>query len=220
MFSKIKHILSSSTKVVYPDKCPFCNELIDNNQYACDNCKKDIPTHGELRGVHGGYRCVSTLVHSDKHRYALLQFKFNGKTQFAKQFAMIMYEEVKRSYPDMVFDVITYVPMHKVSELFRGYNQCELLAKHLSSLMNTPYKKLIEKKKYTRPQHKLRVKDRTTNLKGAFKVIDKNEIKGKTILIIDDIVTTGSTLAECTKTLEKAKPINIYCLTISRAQNS
>ncbi len=218
MFRFINRYFKSSSKVIYPDRCPFCNKLINRNDYACEKCKSDIPQDGIIQGISGGYRCVSTFVHQDKFRRALLHFKFKGKTQYSSQLAFIMFEEIKRSYPDMIFDVITYVPMHKRSEFFRGYNQCELLSKNLSNMMKIPYKPLLSKVKHTKPQHKLEAKKRKTNLKGVFRVIDKKDIKGKNILLLDDIVTTGTTLAECTKTLSKAKPQSIYCITLSRAE--
>lgn len=217
MFDRFFKRVFKTSKLVYPDKCPFCNKLIDNGEYACKECIDEMPQDGIIQGVQGGYRCVSTLVHTDKYRNALLNFKFNSKTQYASQFAAVMYNEIKRSYPDMIFDVITYVPMHKYAQFIRGYNQCELLAKHLSQNMNIPCKALLIKVKRTKPQHKLKSKQRATNLKGAFRIIDKKDVKNKNILLIDDIITTGATLAECTKTLNKAKPMNIYCLTLSRA---
>lgn len=217
MLAKIKKIFVSWGKTLYPDRCPYCGTLIDNGKIACKSCEDNIPSNGILKGISGGFRCVSTFVFDGKPKRAIVHFKFRRKTQYAKQLAVVMHKEVVRSYPDMIFDVITYVPLHKHSQFMRGYNQCELLAKELSKLLKIPYKPLLIKKKATKPQHKLKADKRADNLKGVFSITDKKEIKDKLILLIDDIITTGATLAECTKTLCKAKPANIYCLTLARA---
>ncbi len=217
MLNHIKKLFVSSTKTLYPDRCPFCGTLINSNKYACKSCMDDMTKAGIQKGVKGGFRCVSTFLFDGKPKRALIHFKFKNKPQYAKQLSVVMYTEVIRSYEDMIFDVITYVPMHKRSQFFRGYNQCELLAKELSKLLKVPYKPLLIKKKVTKPQHKLKSNKRATNLKGAFDITDKKDIKDKNILLIDDIITTGTTLFECTKTLCKAKPANIYCITLARA---
>ena len=125
-----------------------------------------------------------------------------------------MYEQIQKSYPDYVFDYITYVPMHRKDKRSRGFNQSQLLAKELSKLMNIGCFQTLIKVRQTDPQHILEGKKRLTNLKGAFKIVDKSLIKGRKILIIDDVVTTGSTLSECSKTLDKGKPAQICCATL------
>ena len=214
MIKFLRKLLGTTTQIVFPQRCPYCRNLVEETEYACKNCRKDMPQDGIYQGVLGGYRCASRLPYQGRYKRAVLNFKFNGKKQHKTQFAQILYEEVSRYYEDMVFDCVTFVPMHKKALKKRGYNQCKLLAQELSKLMGIPCVKVIEKVKNTDPQHELTAKKRKTNLKGAFKIIDKSQIKGKTILIIDDIITTGSTLSECAKTINKAKPQMICCLTL------
>lgn len=207
-------IIKTLITILFPDRCPFCKTIISNSEYVCKNCKKDLPEYGVYQGVYGGYRCASPLVYKDKYKYSVLRFKFHNKKQYAEKFAVLLQKEIERSYPEMIFDCITCVPMHRFDEFLRGYNQSELLAKELSKITNIPFVKTIYKTKRITPQHKLNAKKRRTNIKGVFKLIDKKPVKGKSVLLIDDIITTGSTLAECSKIIEKAKPTKICCLTL------
>ncbi len=219
MTNKLKEVLKVLSTLLYPKRCPFCRKIIENNEYACKECIDNMPQFSIIRGIHGGHRCVSSLPYVDNYKKALLAFKFRDKIRYSKQFAQIMLQEVNRSYEDMVFDCVTYVPMHEKDEKKRGYNQCELLSKELSALLKTPYIGTLEKIKRTKPQHKLPVSKRLKNLKGAFRIVDKNSVKGKTVLLIDDVITTGSTLNECVKVLEKAQPQIVCCITLFSAQN-
>lgn len=220
MSNKIKRFLHSALVFLFPDRCPYCHRIVEKDDYACAKCKKDIENLGISLGIPGGYRCCSALPHESKYRYAVLKFKFNHRKQYSKQFARLIYKQITESYPDMIFDYITYVPMHKSAIKKRGYNQCELLAKDLSKLLNVPCADVLEKVKKTKPQHELSGKDRRTNLIGAFKVTDKSKVKSRSILLIDDIVTTGSTLGECAKMLSKENPALICCATFTCAKRS
>ncbi len=208
-------LLKRIRNLLYPNRCPYCGVAIENGEYACKTCLEEFPKTGIFKGVSGGIRCASPLHYSAKYRHAVLNFKFHRKIQYAEQFAYALYVEIQRSYPDMIFDYISYVPMYWSDHIKRGYNQCEVLSKHLSHISKIPYKRTLKKTRKTKHQHNIKSsKERLTNLKGAFEVIDKESVKGKNILFLDDIVTTGATLSECTKTLRKAKPQMICCITL------
>lgn len=204
--------------LLYPKRCPYCYSIINKEKSVCEKCEKDIYTLGVSLGV-SGYRCCSPLLYKGKFKRAVIMFKFKSKPHMSQPFSELIFEQIKRSYEDYIFDYITYVPMHRKDEKKRGYNQSQLLAKNLSQLMGIPCVDTLIKIKRTKPQHKLDAKTRRTNLKGAFKIKDKTPIKGKSILIIDDIITTGSTLSECAKTLEKEKPSHICCATLLSTAN-
>ncbi|MBE6824788.1 MAG: ComF family protein [Ruminococcaceae bacterium] len=214
MQSKVKNFYNNLLIFLFPDRCPYCKRIVEKGEYACDRCKSDIPKVGISQGVMGGYRCAAPLHYHGSFRRAILGFKFFDKKQYANQFAQLMEKEVERSFPDMIFDYITYVPMYKKDEKKRGYNQSELLAKELSNQMGIPYVKTLSKPKKTPHQRNLNANQRRKNLKGAFKLIDKSIVENKSILLLDDIVTTGTTLGECSKTLQKANPSMICCVTL------
>ena len=121
---------------------------------------------------------------------------------------------IKDVYRDREFDLVTCVPMHKDTLRERGYNQAELLAKECARLLGIEYADLLAKTKKNKTQHSIKAAERAKNVIGVYSPIDKNLIKGKRILIIDDIITTGSTLGECARILSKCKCGEICCCTL------
>lgn len=208
------------TALFYPERCPYCSALIEATQIACEKCydelrRKHIPIPSGARG----FRCISTFAYDGRVRRMILRLKFHDRTQYIPQIAALLQKDIKSAYSGEAFDVITAVPMYKSDLKKRGYNQSALLAKELGERLNLPYRETIDKIKRTKKQHHLNYKERKTNLKGAFKVIDKDAVKGKRILIIDDIITSGYTLGNCCRVLSRAKPELICCATIASAQN-
>lgn len=114
--------------------------------------------------------------------------------------------------PDEDF-IITYVPMHKSKQVLRGFNQSELIANQLGRILDMPVLPLLQKIRKTPAQMTLTQKERQTNLKDAF---EAKNCKNKKILLIDDVITTGSTLLECSKTLLTAGAKEVQCLAFAK----
>ncbi len=208
------------TAMFYPERCPYCSALIEATQIACARCydeirRKHIPIPAGARG----FRCISTFAYDGRVRRMILRLKFHDRTQYIPQIAELLAKDIENAYSVAEFDFITAVPMYKKDLKNRGYNQSALLAKELGKRLQLPYRDTIEKIKQTKKQHHLKYKERKTNLNGAFKLIDKDAVKDKRILIIDDIITSGYTLGKCCKVLSRAKPQLICCATIASAQN-
>lgn len=111
---------------------------------------------------------------------------------------------IKKNEMQQYIDIIAYVPTHRRKEALRGYNQAELLASYISQSLNKPLlKNNLIKTKWTKEQSQLNRIDRGINLKDSFQLKDDEEVEGKTILLIDDIITTGITMEECSKILRK-----------------
>lgn len=200
---------------LYPDICPYCRKVINSGDYACIECK------GKFNGIiyrkfaQGNFPCVSAVPYEGMFASAIRSFKFSEMRQFDYPLARIMAEAIATECNNETFDLITYVPLHKKNLAKRGYNQSELLANCLSQILNIPVVNTLNKTRYTKPQHKVKGKKRAENVKGAYKIEDKEAVKNKHILLIDDIITTGNTLGECAKTLDKCSPASIYCATFA-----
>ncbi len=120
---------------------------------------------------------------------------------------------------DWQLDLIIPVPIHHLKKAERGYNQSDYLAKGLSKSLNIPYSgKMIKRIKYTESQTKLKMKERALNVSNAFKVRNAEKVKGKNILIVDDVCTTGATLLECGIALYKAGANSVFACSVAIAE--
>lgn len=205
---------------IFSERCPFCGKLIEAEEAACPDCldeikRKRIPL---TLGVQG-FRCVSSFLYGGKVKHAIRSIKFHDKTQFIPQLAKFVSADIKALYKDRSFDIITSIPMHPLDLRLRGYNQSKLLAKAIGKILDIPYEDTLKKIKRTKKQHSLKWPDRKNNLNGAFTVREKADIHGKSILLIDDILTSGNTLGKCAKKLSRSRPSCICCATIAASKN-
>ncbi len=208
---KLFNLISSA---FFPEHCPYCNESITAGKPACDDCVKLFPeTHIE-KYANGGFRCVSPFPYDGVFAKAVKMFKFSDRTDYAQKLSLKISEVIKNQYNNIQFDYVTCVPMHKNQIKERGYNQSKLLAKNVSKQIRTDYCDLLVKIKENDTQHSLSGAQRRNNVKGVYKAINTDKINGNTILVIDDIITTGYTLGECCNVLRKAKARDIYCATL------
>lgn len=199
---------------IFPNRCPYCNKVINKEEISCRKCRKHFPKYVQARYTTGLNQCISSLPYVGIFSNAVKFFKFNGKKGYSHPLGKLMAKDIKREYADIYFDFITAVPLHKKRFEDRGYNQSEILAKVISKEIKVPYIETLIKKRNNKVQHTLTAKEREANVKGAYKVITKDIIKDKNILIIDDIITTGYTLTECTDMLLKAGAKSVYSATL------
>lgn len=205
-WEKIKFI-----KEPFCDKCSSPLEYKVSDKVICTNCIKNKPLYIKLR---------SAVVYNSFSSKIIFRFKFYDKIYLKKFMAKTMVQ----SASDIIdkIDVIISVPLHKKRLIFRKYNQSLLLANEIGKITN---KKVIYnfllKNKHTIPQAKLNQKDRIKNLKGKFLInpIYLQEIekyKNLNFVLIDDVITTGSTITECIKTLNNAGIKNVYVITFAK----
>jgi ComF family protein len=127
-----------------------------------------------------------------------------------------MFVYLRTSFPERV-EAIVPVPLHRMRAWERTFNQAELLARHVSRLLGVPVWKALRKPKSTASQSSLSGIARRANLKGAF-VLKKDGRRRHSVLLIDDVVTTGATLQECARVLRKSAGVKkVYALTVARA---
>lgn len=197
-----------------PERCPYCGDTVPADKPACRDCIQLFPETITECYAKGGYPCAAPFIYEGIFSDAVKSFKFFGKVDNAAKLAEEISSSVKEAYTDVVFSYITYVPMHAVEEKERGYNQSELLAEELSKQLEVPYTALLIKHRENEPQHSLSGRQKRENVKGVYKALNPDTIKGNIILIIDDIITSGYTLGECCRVLEKAGAEKIYCAAV------
>lgn len=208
--------------LIFPNRCLFCDKVIswdkpyheecfNKLEYTkddyCDKCgqKPCACKYKEGQRVLPYYdTCMSVVYYKTSARELLLNFKY-GNTPNASEFiAKMIYDKLMEEY-DFVNPIIVPVPMLKADKRKRGYNQAELIAKHLAKLSGFELNsKSLVKVKKTNSQKRLSETERRKNLIKAFEVKDKSIFSEREIILVDDVITTGATLNECAKMIKRA----------------
>ncbi len=202
------------------DKC-YC-EFVSPSEPLCEVCGGSADTVLEccsecLEMKHYWQRGVTVWKYEGAAREAIHRYKYRGDLALADFFATEM--ALKMQELDVKnINIITWIPLHPLKKFIRGYNQSELLAKRLSALINHPCKKLIDRVKCTRQQAMLDRDGRQKNMKNAFGINRKNKafIKDAEILLLDDVLTTGSTLNEAARVLVNNGAQSVTVISIAR----
>ena len=203
----MKKITDYILDLLYPPRCCFCRKVVERDVHGiCSRCREKLPLMKQGKGrrmIDGGSVCYYPLLYDAMVRESFLRFKFYGAVSYADTYSAILADCIRDD--PVCFDIVTWVPISRRRKKKRGFDQAELLAEGLSSLLGLDCRKILYKNKETRTQSLLKNSDeRRRNVKGAYSLCDENTVKGKKILIIDDIVTTGATLSECCRVLKKA----------------
>lgn len=199
--------IKSISSLLFPTKnlCYLCKETKESlSDYICRDCLKLLEIiHREVKLDSPFIKSVYyTLIYNRYMREIVADYKFNNKSYLHKPLGMLMLRTIDERDISKDIDLIIYVPSHRRKEAKRGYNQSELLATFIGKKLEieVSHNKLI-KIKHTRDQNKLNRFERQKNLLGSFKLKNGEELRDKRILLIDDIITTGSTMEECSRVL-------------------
>lgn len=205
--------------IIYPTVCGFCKRIYKNE--VCPKCNKKLQDLNQTNIETNGAKKFDELAYMFKYegtiRKTLIEYKFYEYGYLYNCFSKILLNNEKIVNFIKNYDIIIPVPIHKNRKRKRGYNQTELIAKKLCLELGLKLEtNVIEKSINTKPQSLLRGKDRIDNAKNVYKLKKPEQIKGKNILILDDIYTTGNTVNECSKELRKSNPNKIGVLVIAK----
>lgn len=214
---------------LYPRHCALCGRVIVPAAYMCKDCEETVPRvhppvcilcgRGKDECLCKNFRfyysgLVAPFYYEGTVRRCIHQFKFYGKTQNARMLGKEMADTVVREFVGKEFDFIIGVPLTKKCLKSRGFNQSNLLANEVGKLLGIKTSHDMLVKIYDTPaQHTMNSSMRRGNLAGVFDVVNPLLIKNKTILICDDVVTTSSTINECSKMLLLSGAKEVYCVT-------
>ncbi len=218
--------------VLFPPRCAGCGAfgviLCDacRAQFRpivapyCRRCGQPLP-EGTLCGPCARGRFVhldmarAAAIYAPPLRDAIHAFKYQSNTRLAVPLADFMIARVRREALDV--DLIVPVPLHRQRLQQRGYNQAELLARHLGDAFRIPVDtSVLARVRATPPQVTLGLRERMENVRGAFRCQDEAAVAGKTILLVDDVMTTGSTLEACAEALKIAGAKRVWGYTLAR----
>lgn len=199
----------------FPRKCPYCSRLLEKDELECAECRSLFPKKPYRKTIPSGNLCVSAFAYNGKVRDALVGYKFYGKRDFYKSLAAALASFFAKE--ELIADIVSCVPLSKKRKAERGYNQSELIARELAKILGLEYKESLIKLRDNAEQHGLGRELRMKNPQGAYKAIEGLNLDGKTLVLIDDIVTTGYTLSECCRVLSESYDVKIICATAASA---
>ena len=231
-----KKIYDKILNIFFPKdiKCLFCGRDINEGELYCDDCAKNAPFNNgkrcllcdeqifgegdvceECKHRHNYFdRILSPMKYESEAVGAVKRLKQNRGLYLAPKMAKLMLKRLQEE--KLSFDLIIPVPLFEKSLKARGYNQSELIAEQLSKMLNVPMNNsALIKIKSTHEQKNLPFAKRKNNIIGAFKVADKKAIFKKSILLVDDVVTTCATVNECAKVLKKYAS-KVYVVSFAR----
>ncbi len=207
---------------LYPKRCASCQKITSDGGVLCFGCAEKLERVKTPACIACGNslkdcECDTFIYHFDgvvapfKNKGVakdmVYRFKFNKDYSTVDYIVENMSKSVVDCYCDINFDFISFVPKMK-----REFNQCKVLAKRLAAALNVPVRpNTLIKIKENQVQHNLSLNERFCNVQGAYRAREK--IKGQTILLLDDIKTTGATLNECAKELKFSGAEKVYCVT-------
>ncbi len=204
--------------LLFPPECVFCGKLVERGS-ICPRCEKvlDAMEQPKNRTLTGGTYCVSALPYEDIVRESILRFKFEGRDFYAAEYGEIMARAAAMELADR-FDLISWVPVSRKRKRERGYDQSELLAEAVCRHWGVSPVRTLEKTQNNPAQSGLRsAEQRRANVLGVYEAVNREHFAGKRVLLIDDILTTGSTVQEAARVLKLAGAEDVVVLTLAAA---
>lgn len=200
----------------FPSQCAFCRKVMQTRYLQiCDDCAKELPEPPRNRRGEFFTTCVSALPYADKTRTAILRMKMGGKSACTVTFGRLLAAQIAQKL-DGRYDLITWVPVAGLRRLRRGFDQDQLIAEAAAEELDMPLMPLLKKRRLNRAQASISdASARRINVLNAFRPIHKEAIVGKRILLIDDVITTGATLSECSRVLLTAGAAQVVCATFA-----
>lgn len=205
--------------IIFPNRCMFCRKVLEVNKSLCNECTTCLPKQS-YKSQLDRVTIYSPFIYGEGVEVAVQDLKFDGNWTNAAKLGAFMAKVIIEA--ECKLDIIIPVPLHKKDLRFREFNQTELLAREVSKQIDLPVRKdLLLKLKRTQKQHDLNMKERLTNLQGAFTVPEEKQtiISGMNILVIDDVCTTGSTFLQCAHTLLSAGAVSVTGLSASMVRH-
>lgn len=203
---------------LFPPVCSVCGK-VDKN-WLCSKCKNRVKRLEKSELVLIDNKKYEKLLYIFKYesliRKLILKYKFSGQGYLCNFFANVIINNKRNSQLLREYDLIIPVPMHKKKMQKRGYNQTELIAEKISSILGIEYKKCIQKVVNTTTQSKLGGKARQSNIQHAFFIKNDIDVEGKKVILLDDIYTTGATSEECSRILKNAGAEEVLILVLAK----
>ncbi len=202
----LKSWWSALLDLVYPPRCPVCQRPVEAHGAWCPICLAPVLARHELnlaaRRLAALASCAVLCDYTAGVKTLLHKLKFRGDTRAAVSLAWLLTERLA-GRPRGAIEAVVPVPLHPDRLAERGYNQTELIFRPWCERQGWPWREALARTRPTDPQWELSPAERRRNVRGAFALASPETIRGKSVLLVDDIITTGATMNECAKVLKR-----------------
>ena len=206
--------------LLFPEKCILCKKVLKNGEIdLCKQCRCDNSAFSHRKSsVPFLDSFAAVWYYEGSVRSSLLRYKFGGARSYASGYGRLLSMKLLEAYPDG-WDVLTWVPVSRMRKFRRGYDQVELIAAAVGKELGIRPTALLKKIRHNRPQSGLsEAAHRRANVLGAYRVMDPEQVSGKRILLLDDILTTGATASECARVLKTAGAKEVHCAAVAASR--
>jgi ComF family protein len=161
--------------------------------------------------------CISPLAYRGAVPGAVQRYKFLGASAYHESFGLLVAQCIQDHLPEEI-DALTWAPLSRRRLRERGYDQAQLLAQKAGKTLHLPVLPTLKKVRHTRPQSRQEDEEsRRANALGAYGLCPDAAVEGRRLILVDDVVTSGSTLSECARLLKQAGAAKVWCATLAQA---
>lgn len=210
--------IPTPVELLFPGKCVVCQGLTDRDTPICAGCARKLKPTGGAAVQKGDFfdRCYAPFFYREPLRASFHRYKFSGYSHYSRLYGRWM-ADCLRAQEEIAFDCVTWAPLSRLRRWRRGYDQAELLAREIGKQLQLPVAATL-KRKYRRPLSRLAGEKsvRAARVLGAYTPRRGMDVKGKRLLLVDDIITSGATLSECARVLKTHGAAEVVCVTLAR----
>jgi competence protein ComFC len=234
-------LFTAAVSLFYPPACEICETSISAYEYLCAACQAKAPRitapfcdkcsepfSGAIDGAFACGNCANQTLHFNAAvsayrargivRELIHDFKYKQRPHLRHVVAgWLAAGLADPRLQGRKFDLIVPVPLHPARQRQRGFNQAVMIAKLIAGRVGAPLRPVLQRVRFTTTQTAFDRKQRLENLHNAFRLRDKADVRGLRVLLIDDVLTTGSTLSECARVLKDADAVSVYAATAARS---
>lgn len=206
--------------LIYPPKCVFCGKvLLPAQTDLCQKCRAALPeSAAAIRHGENFESCFALCYYENAVAESIRRYKFRGMSHYADAYGRLLSMLLLRER--ITFDVLTWVPISEKRARERGYDQTHLLAEAVSGELNVPSVQTLRKIRHNPAQSGMKsAKERQENVRGAYEAVTPENFHGLRVLLLDDVITTGATLSECSRVLRRAGAASVICATVATTRN-
>jgi len=207
-------------RLLFPPKCALCRKVLTGQQTdLCHTCREEAETwQMGKRNIQFLDSITAVWYYEGYVRSSILRYKFYGARYLAKSYGRLLAMELTRD-DGVEFDVLTWVPVSRRRKLARGYDQVQLLAMSVGKELGIRPVRVLKKIRNNKKQSSLQgYAQRKGNVMGAYRCIRPEQIRGKRVLLLDDVLTTGATARECAKEIRICGAKEVHCAVIAAAR--